>query len=133
MPWSRINEDALPFYMVSGDHHRAHRISALKQRPMPMRTILSAFLCGTLLAAEAAFAGGTIGRTIGVNCNACHGPDGKSQGAIPSLDGLSAKQIESAVLAFKLGERQATVMNRIAKGYTDNEIAAIAEYFANLQ
>jgi cytochrome subunit of sulfide dehydrogenase len=59
--------------------------------------------------------------------------EGKSNGAIPSLYGMSAKQLESALLAFKSGKRNGTIMNRIAKGYTDNEIAAVAEYFANLE
>jgi sulfide dehydrogenase cytochrome subunit len=45
---------------------------------------------------------------------------------------MSAKQIESALHAFKFGTRAATVMGRVAKGYTDKEIAAVAAYFANL-
>jgi sulfide dehydrogenase cytochrome subunit len=94
---------------------------------------LAVCCCVMLFVAEPAFTGGTIGRTVGVTCNACHGPDGKSEGAIPSLDGLTAKQIESELLAFRSGKRSATIMNRIARGYTDNEIAAVAEYFANLK
>lgn len=98
-----------------------------------MKKIPLAFCCVALCMSEAGIAGGTIGRTVGVTCNACHGPDGESRNAIPSLSGLSAKQIESALLAYKSGERSATIMDRIAKGYTDNEIAAVAAYFANLK
>jgi cytochrome subunit of sulfide dehydrogenase len=98
-----------------------------------MKKMAFVLCCVTSLTAEAAFAGGTIGRTVGVTCNACHGPDGRSEGAIPSLVGMSAKQIESALHAFKFETRPATIMNRIAKGYTDKEIAAVAAYFANLE
>jgi sulfide dehydrogenase cytochrome subunit len=99
-----------------------------------LRKLMMAFCCSAmLLAAETSYAGGTIGRTIGVACNACHGPQGRSEGAIPSIHGLPAKQIESALRAFKSGKRPGTIMNRIAKGYTNNQIVAIAEYFANLK
>jgi cytochrome subunit of sulfide dehydrogenase len=91
-------------------------------------------LCGTALGTcQAAFAGGTIGRTIGVTCAGCHGPDGRSLGAIPSLSGMTASEIESAMLAFREDKRPATIMNRIARGYTNNDIAVVAEYFANLK
>lgn len=33
-------------------------------------------------------------------------------------------------MQFRTGERAATVMDRIAKGFTDEEIRAIAEWFA---
>ena len=34
---------------------------------------------------------------------------------------------------FKSDKRPATIMNRIAKGYTDKEITAMSEYFASLK
>jgi len=100
---------------------------------MLTKNILLGLCCSTVLLADASFAGGTTGRTIGVTCTACHAPNGTNQNAIPSLEGRPAKQIESAMLAFKSGKRPATIMNRIARGYTNNEIAAIAAYFANLK
>lgn len=100
---------------------------------MNLDKTLAVCCCVMLCVAESGFAGGTIGRTVGVTCNACHGPDGKSEGAIPSLDELTDKQIESELLAFRSGKRPATIMNRIARGYTNNEIAAVAEYFSNLK
>lgn len=70
---------------------------------------------------------------LGMTCTACHGPGGKSQGPIPSLAGLPAEHIASAMKAFKSGERPATLMDRIAKGYTDEEIEAMAKYFAEIK
>lgn len=75
-------------------------------------------------------------------CAGCHGTDGKSAGpAIPNLAGMSATYFTDAMLAFKAlpkGEthaedaRPATIMNRIAKGYSDEQIEAMGEYFASL-
>jgi cytochrome c553 len=62
-------------------------------------------------------------------CAACHGPDGRSQGAIPSIDNLSAADFISALQAFRTEIRKGTVMNRIGKGIDDAEIAAMAAYF----
>ena len=63
-------------------------------------------------------------------CAACHGPDGRSQGAIPSFNTLPKDGIVEALRAFRSGERQGTVMNRIAKGLEDADIEAIAAYVA---
>ncbi len=63
-------------------------------------------------------------------CAGCHGPDGDSPGSIPSLTGLSADDIISSMKAFKTDQRKGTVMNRIAKGYTDEEIHLMAGYFS---
>ena len=61
-------------------------------------------------------------------CAACHGPDGQSQGAIPSINSLSKENFVAAMRAFQTGERQGTVMNRIAKGLDETDIAAVAAY-----
>lgn len=61
-------------------------------------------------------------------CAACHGPDGRSQGAIPAIDALSSERLVTALRAFRAGERQGTVMNRIAKGLDEADIEAVAAY-----
>jgi len=63
-------------------------------------------------------------------CAACHGPDGQSQGAIPSLDALPAADAITALQAFRAATRKGTVMLRIAKGLDDADITAVATYFA---
>ena len=65
-------------------------------------------------------------------CAGCHGPDGKSPGSIPSINHLSKSAIIFAMKAFKTDKRPGSVMNRIAKGYTDKEIELMAEYFARI-
>ncbi|TLU88607.1 MAG: c-type cytochrome [Chlorobium sp.] len=72
------------------------------------------------------------GLVLSLSCTSCHGTDGKSVGIIPSIYGKSTEYIEASMLAFKSGARYSTVMSRHAKGYTDEEIRLIAEYFGRL-
>ncbi|HPU81488.1 c-type cytochrome [Accumulibacter sp.] len=64
------------------------------------------------------------------NCANCHGTDGKASGAIPALAGRDRAYLEETMQAFKTGARPATIMHQLAKGYSDEEIAVLADYFA---
>ena len=63
-----------------------------------------------------------------VACGGCHPRTG--DGVIPPLAGMPSEAIESAMRAFRSGERPATVMDRISKGFSDEEVRAIADWFA---
>lgn len=64
-------------------------------------------------------------------CAGCHGTLGASAGpSMPSLAGQSRLAIVEAMKGFKSGERPATVMGRLAKGYSDADIDAMADFFA---
>ena len=63
-------------------------------------------------------------------CANCHGTDGKAQPGMVTLAGQTKSDIEQKMLAFKNGQRPATIMHQIAKGYSDEQIAQIAAYFA---
>lgn len=80
---------------------------------------------------QAAVADGATPSALADACAACHGPDGMSPDAIPALSGKSAAYITQRMLEFKTGAREGTVMNRIARGYDDDEIAAIAQHLGN--
>jgi cytochrome subunit of sulfide dehydrogenase len=73
----------------------------------------------------------TRGGMLSASCAGCHGPDGRSPGAIPSIAGKDAEFIRTALEEFRSGQRPSTVMGRHAKGYTDEELALIADYFAS--
>jgi sulfide dehydrogenase cytochrome subunit len=60
-------------------------------------------------------------------CFACHGPDGHSEGGMPTLAGRSAEFIYQALIDFKSGRRVATIMDRHAKGYSNEQLRRIAE------
>lgn len=64
-------------------------------------------------------------------CAGCHGTDGKSVGpASPNLAGMSETYFIDTMTAFKEGTRPATIMDRIAKGYSEAQIESMATYFA---
>lgn len=71
-------------------------------------------------------------RAWAASCAACHGTQGKSQGGIPSIAGVDRQQLLDKLLAYKNGTQPATVMHQHAKGYTDAEIARLADHFSRL-
>lgn len=89
-----------------------------------------------LLVAGAAWSTGTAkaeesrGTVLANTCFSCHGTDGRSAGAMPSIDGKSADYIADTLKRFRDGGKAGTVMPRIAKGFTDAEIDALAAYFS---
>lgn len=84
-------------------------------------------LLGTLPAHAAEVSQGAM---LANSCAGCHGTDGKSPGSIPSIAGKSASFIDKTLKEFREDSRSSTVMGRHAKGYSDNEIRLIAEFFA---
>lgn len=69
---------------------------------------------------------------IAANCVVCHGPDAGAK-AIPPIIGMKAADIEKAMTEYKADKRQATIMNRIAKGYDDAQIKSLADHFSKMK
>jgi len=68
---------------------------------------------------------------VAAPCAGCHGTDGASAGpSMPTIGGLPKEYFVSVMNKFKDGSRVSTIMGRIARGYTDEEIALMAEYFS---
>jgi cytochrome subunit of sulfide dehydrogenase len=66
-------------------------------------------------------------------CDSCHGVNGVSVGPnMPSIGGLSEPYLKNLLLQWKTGERYAATMDRHVKGYSDDELAALAKYYAKL-
>ena len=63
------------------------------------------------------------------SCSGCHSV-GATAPVIPRLYGRDAGEIMTAMAGFRDGSRPATVMNRIAKGFTDDELRAVAAWLA---
>jgi cytochrome subunit of sulfide dehydrogenase len=63
------------------------------------------------------------------SCSGCHSTAATTS-AVPRLYGRDAADIEKAMAGFRDGSLPATVMNRIAKGFTDEESRAIAAWLA---
>ena len=71
------------------------------------------------------------GAVLAASCFSCHGPGGESPGAIPPLAGLDAERLRQSLDDFRAGSAEATVMTRIAKGFTPAELATIIEYLTS--
>ena len=71
-------------------------------------------------------------QSLAATCAACHGTQGRAvDGAVvPGLAALPAAYVTEQMKGFKSGARQATVMNQIAKGYSDAQVEQMAAYFA---
>lgn len=96
--------------------------------------VATLILTGTFGVALSAHAEDTRARFMAANCSYCHGPDGKSRGAIPSLAGMDPKYFVEQMKAFRAGTRPgATVMKKHASGYSDAEFEAMAKYFAAIK
>jgi len=93
------------------------------------RLLAAAMLAVALGAGAPAFAGPS-GESIAATCAGCHGPSGSSFGPVtPSIASLSVDYFVMSMKDYRDGKRPATVMDRIAKGYSDNDIAEMAKYF----
>src|SRR4029077_10334821 len=66
------------------------------------------------------------------SCSGCHPAAAWVKAPVVRLAGMPAAQIVTAVRAFRSGQRPATVMDRIAKGFSEAEIASIAAWYAAL-
>lgn len=64
------------------------------------------------------------------SCSGCHPPTASADTKVLPLRGQNPADIIAAMQAFRSGERPSTVMGRIAKGFSDEEIRAIAAWVA---
>ena len=72
------------------------------------------------------------GAMIGNTCAGCHGTQGAAVDTkIPPLAGTDMAQFIAAMYAYRDDTRRGSIMNRVAKAYSDEEIAALAAYFAS--
>jgi len=71
-------------------------------------------------------------RSLAANCAACHGTNGRPApgSTLAGLAGKPSGEMQTALIQFKQGKRPATLMHQLAKGYSDEELAALADYFA---
>ena len=95
-----------------------------------MRKVVAVTAAFLALAAGQAWA--QDARYMAAVCANCHGTDGKavSGGAVAGLAGLSRSYFIEQMTAFKTDKCRATIMHQIAKGFTDQQIAVLADYFS---
>jgi cytochrome c553 len=71
-------------------------------------------------------------QSLAANCAICHGTQGRTapNSPVASLAGRPREEFVQAMAQFKSGQKPATIMHQIAKGYRDDQIKAIAAFFA---
>jgi cytochrome c553 len=63
-----------------------------------------------------------------LSCSGCHAAS-RAETTVPRLNGRNPADIIAAMQAFKSGQLPSTVMDRIAKGFSDDEVKAIAGWY----
>lgn len=101
-------------------------------KPLVLSLLPAALFAGSVLAEPSAAVPPARPYFV-ANCFNCHGTDGKATGAIQPLAGRDRAYLEETLKAFKYGQKSATIMHQLAKGYTDEEIAILAEFFSNVK
>lgn len=71
-------------------------------------------------------------QALAATCANCHGTDGRAidKSEVPGLAGMPAAYMVAQMQGFKKGERPATVMHQLAKGFSDEQIQQLAAWFA---
>jgi cytochrome c553 len=64
------------------------------------------------------------------SCSGCHIASAKVETPVPPIRGRDPAEIIAVMQEFRSGKRPATVMGRIAKGFSSDEIRAIAAWLA---
>lgn len=95
------------------------------------RLACSAALCAAF-SAHALDAGELKTQSLAATCAQCHGTDGRAVAgqAMVKLAGLPKDYILGQLLAFRSGQRPATIMHQISRGYSQEQLTALADYFS---
>lgn len=64
------------------------------------------------------------------SCTGCHAPMKVANSVIPRISGRKASDIATAMREYRSGIWPSSVMGRIAKGFDDAQVDAIAAWFA---
>lgn len=72
-------------------------------------------------------------RSWASTCATCHGTAGIAQPGMDSLAGVNKDEMYKKLMDFKTGRKPATLMHQLSKGYSDEQLQALAAYFAALK
>ena len=97
---------------------------------MPSRFFSVLLIMATLALCDGAHAEAAGNIDLATACAGCHGLDGKGRGEIPAIAGAPQANLSQALRDYKAGRRPSTVMQRIARAYSDSEIDDLAAHFS---
>ena len=102
------------------------RAVQMKGQMDALRIAVAAVLVAAFVAPPAIAADAPPGAT---SCSGCHPAKRWVDTVVPRLVGRNPAEIVAAMQGFKSGALPATVMGRIAKGFSEEEIEAIAAWY----
>ena len=88
--------------------------------------------CLLATAGSALAADPNLGRNLAATCANCHGTNGNALkgSGMDALAGMEKAKLLQKLADFKSGDKPASIMHQISKGYTDAQLDLIATYFA---
>lgn len=92
-----------------------------------MKWLAAGVLCASAVGAHAQV---NQIRVWAAACANCHGTEGRAEAGMESLAGKDKDEMLQKLMDFKSGRKPATIMHQLSKGYTDEQLAQIAGYFA---
>lgn len=97
-----------------------------------MKALPAAALLALLATTAAQAADPNLGRNLAATCATCHGTNGKAVAGsgMGSLAGENKANMLQKLTDFRNGDRPSTIMQQIAKGYSEAQLTLIADYFA---
>ena len=71
-------------------------------------------------------------RSLAATCAHCHGTEGRAvEGeALVRLAGMPREHLLTQLMAFRTGDRKATIMHQITRGYSELQLEQLAQYFS---
>lgn len=102
-------------------------VDALKSVRCPIRGLVAFIALGLTASGIAAEPRPADGAVLARNCAACHRLDASNRGDIPGLGGRGRDELAAAMAKTRSGR---SLMSRIAKGYSDEEIRLIATFLS---
>ena len=73
------------------------------------------------------------GEMLSLSCASCHGTDGRSVTITPEIAGMGKESMYQTLLAYKRGQATGTMMQKHVKGFTDEELMQVSEYFSRVK
>jgi cytochrome subunit of sulfide dehydrogenase len=125
---------------MTGDFRRTGANGPSRRTAQARRVVVPTFIGSALLSMTLCWSSPVLAaefeplRAAGLAdaCTSCHGVNGHSSGRIPSIAGMERARLIGELKAFRAGEGNPTIMSRIARGYSDAEIEALADYFSSV-
>jgi cytochrome c553 len=113
-------------------HHDGPSEQGLAGSAMHVWTALALLAGAGAVQAQGVDVQGQRLRELAATCGHCHGTDGRAfEGeAFARLAGRPADELLAKLMAFRSGQRPATVMHQLTKGYTPEQLESVARYFA---